>query len=70
MCYCTVFTSFYFAFEGNFPVEALWSLHSKRQFNGGFFALRVWERGLILEGLIRGGAYFRNFAVYLTNKEA
>ena len=30
----------------------------------GFFALRVWS-SLYLEGLIRGGAYFRNFTVCL-----
>ena len=32
------------------------------RFNGGFFALPVWG-GLYLEGLIQGGAYFRNFTV-------
>ena len=37
-------------------------------FNEGFFALRVcgayiW-RGLYMEGLIHGEAYFRNFAVF------
>ena len=37
----TVFTLFYFVFEGNFPST----------------------RGFYLEGLIRGGAYFRNFTV-------
>ena len=34
------------------------------RFNGGFFALRVLG-GLYLEGLISGGAYFRNFTVCL-----
>ena len=33
----------------------------------GFFALRVWGayiwRGLYMEGLIHGGAYFQNFTV-------
>ena len=42
-------------------------LYLERQFNGGFFALRVWGayiwRGLYMEGLIHGGAYFRNFTV-------
>ena len=33
------------------------------RFNEGFFALPVW-RGLYLEGLIDGGAYFRNFTVW------
>ena len=32
------------------------------RFKGGVFALRVWW-GLYLEGLIHGGAYFRNFTV-------
>ena len=31
------------------------------QFNGAFYALQVW--GLYLEGLIHGGACFRNFTV-------
>ena len=34
----------------------------ERRFNGGFFALPVWG-AYILEGLIHGGAYFRNFTV-------
>ena len=57
----TVFALFYFVFEGNCPstsprgtLEGL--------FNGGFFALPDWG-GLYLEGLIHGGAYFRNFTV-------
>ena len=37
------------------------------RFNGGFFALRVLRayiwRGLYMEGLIHGRAYFRNFTV-------
>ena len=37
-------------------------LFSEGRFNGGFFALRFWG-GLYLEGLIHGGAYFRNFTV-------
>ena len=37
-------------------------LYSEGQFNRGFFALRFWG-GLYLEGLIHGGAYFRNFTV-------
>ena len=50
----TVVSLFYFVFEGNFPSTSS---------PGGFFALRVWG-GLYLEGLIHGGAYFRNFTVY------
>ena len=44
----TVFASFYFVFEGNFQVQA-------PRGGGG---------GLYLEGLIHGGAYFRNFTVF------
>ena len=33
------------------------------RFNGGFFALS--SGGLYLEGLMHGGAYFRNFMVYI-----
>ena len=36
------------------------------RFNGGFFALPVWE-AYYLEGLIHGGASFQNFTVlYVT----
>ena len=34
------------------------------RFNGGFFGVTS-LRGLYLEGLIYGGAYFRNFTVFL-----
>ena len=42
-------------------------LYSEGRFNGGFFELRFWLRFfcLYLEGLIHGGAYFRNFTVFL-----
>ena len=43
----TVFALFYFVFEGNFQVQAP--------------PRRGWGR-LYLEGLIHGGAYFRNFS--------
>ena len=33
-------------------------------YNGGFFCVTSLE-GLYLEGLIHGGAYFRNFTVFL-----
>ena len=40
---CTVFALFYFVFEGNFQVQAPGGgLYLEGQFNGGFFALRVW----------------------------
>ena len=51
----TTFALFYFAFEGNFQVQA--SLLEGR-FNGGFFPYEFM-------GLISGGAYFRNFTVYV-----
>ena len=47
----TVFALFYFAFEGNFQVQAPRGLIFGGGFNGGFFALRVWG------GLVFGGAY-------------
>ena len=34
------------------------------RFNGRFFGLRVWWA---LEGFIHGGAYFRNFTVFIIN---
>ena len=37
-------------------------LYLEGRFNGGFFALQDLG-GLYLEGLIYGGAYFRNFTV-------
>ena len=48
-----VFVLFYFVFEGNFP-----STSPRRTY--------IWTGlgGLYLEGLIHGGAYFRNFTVY------
>ena len=48
----TVFASFYFAFEGNFPSTNPQGvcLYLEGRFNRGFFALLVW-------GLIFGGAY-------------
>ena len=54
----TVFALFYFAFEGNFQVQAPGGgLYLEGRFNGGFLALRVW-------GLVFGGAYFRNFTAF------
>ena len=63
----TVFALFYFVFEGNFPSTSPWgaySLFGAGQFNGGFFLCNTGLEGLYLEGLIHGGAYFRNFTVY------
>ena len=62
ICYCNVIALLYFVFEGNFQVQAPGGLYSEERFNGEFFALRGLG-GLYLEGLIHGGAYFRNFTV-------
>ena len=58
----TVFVLLYFVFEGNFPSTSPRGLYLEGQFNAGFLALLVWG-GLYLEGLVHGGAYFRNFTV-------
>ena len=64
----TVFALFYIVFEGNFPSTSprgadIW----RGDLTEGFFALPDWGayiwRGLCMEGLIHGGAYFRNFTV-------
>ena len=54
----TVFALFYVVFEGNFQVQSPGGLYLEGRFNGGFFTLRV-------GGLIFGGAYFRNFTVFV-----
>ena len=58
----TVFALFYFVFEGNFQVQAPRGL-----IFGGAISQKVFDvtslGGLNLEGLIHGGAYFRNFTV-------
>ena len=43
-------------------MQAPGGFYLKGRFKGGFFALPLWG-GLYLEGLIHGGAYFRNFTV-------
>ena len=55
----TVFTLFYFVFEGNFPsTSSPGGLYLEGRFNGGFFVLQVWGtfiwRGLYMDGLIFG----------------
>ena len=57
-----VFALFYFVFEGNFQVQGplgayIWRGDLTERF------LRCEFGGLYLEGLIHGGAYFRNFTV-------
>ena len=58
----TVFALFYFVFEGNFQVRASQGAYIRRGDVTEDF-LRYESRGLYLEGLIQGGAYFRNFTV-------
>ena len=59
----TVFALFYFVFEGNFQVQSL-ILCLEGRFNGGFFC--VTSLGdIYVEGLVNGGAYFRNLTVNL-----
>ena len=58
----TVFALFYFVFEGNFPSTSsrgadIWRGDLTEVF---FFWVTDWG------GLIHGGAYFRNFTVYLS----
>ena len=58
----TVCALFYFVFEGNFP-----STSPRELIFGGAIERRTFcvtsLGGLYLEGLIHGGAYFRNFTV-------
>ena len=56
-CFCFVL----FCFWGQFPSISLRGLSSEARINGGL--LRYEFGGLYLEGLIHGGAYFRNFTV-------
>ena len=58
----TVYALFYLVFEGNYPSTSprgayIW----KGYFPEGFLRYRFGE--LYLEGIIHGGAYFRNFTV-------
>ena len=61
----TVFALFYFVFEGNFPSTSprgayIWRGNLTEAFHITSLG------GLRLEGLIHGGAYFRNFTVFLS----
>ena len=59
----TVFALFYFVFEGNIPSTSPRGAYIWRgDLTEGFLRYRF--GGLYLEGLIHGGAYFRNFMVY------
>ena len=58
----TVFALFYFVFESNFPSTSPRGAYIWRgDLTEGFLRYRF--GGLYLEGLILGGAYFRNFTV-------
>ena len=62
----TIFASFYFAFEGNFPSTNPQGVYIWRgDLTEGF--LHYWFGGLYLEGPIHGSAYFRNFMVPLNH---
>ena len=55
----TVFALFYFVFEGNFPSTSPWGAYIWRgDLTEGFLRYRF-------GGLIFGGAYFRNFTVFV-----
>ena len=65
----TVFALFCCVFEGNFQVQAPRGLiYIKGRFNEGFFCVTS-LRGLYLEGLIHGGAYFGNSTGYYIKNE-
>ena len=57
----TVLALFYFLFEGNFPSKSPRRAYIWRGDLTGVFC--VTGLGSYLEGLIHGGAYFRNFTV-------
>ena len=55
----TVFSLLYFVFEGNFRVQAPWGAYIWRgNLTEGFLRYKF-------GGLIFGGAYFRNFTVFV-----
>ena len=63
-----VFALFYFVFEGHFQVQALGggggAYIRRGQFNGRFFALRVWGAYIWRAYTWRGLAYFWNFTAF------
>ena len=59
----TIFALFYFVFEGKFQVQAPQGAYIGRGDEQRVFCVTILG-GLYLEGLIHGGAYFRNFTVY------
>ena len=60
----TIFALFYFVFEGNFPSTSTRGAYIWRgDLTESFLRYRIGGR-LYLEGLIHGGAYFRDFTVF------
>ena len=62
----TIFPLFYFVFEGKFQVQAPWGAYIRRSDLTEGFCVTI-SGGSYLEGLIHGGAYFRNFTVTALN---
>ena len=61
----TVLALFFFVFEGNFPSTSPRGAYIWRvDLTEGFLRYQI-GGGLYLEGLVHGGAYFRNFTVFL-----
>ena len=63
----TIFALFYYIFEGNFPSSSPQGAYIWRGDLTDCFLLSGLG-GLYLEGLIHGGAYFRNFTVSIFPK--
>ena len=60
----TIFPLFYFVFEGKFQAQAPQAAYSRKgDLTEGFNFCVTILGGVYLEGLIHGGAYFRNFTV-------
>ena len=57
-----IFALLYFVFEGKFQVQAPRGAYIRRGDLTGGFCVTILG-GLYLEGLVHGGAYFRNFTV-------
>ena len=58
----TIFALFYFVIRAISKFKSPGGSYLEAQFNRGFFCAMSFG-GLYLEGLIHGGAYFRNFMV-------
>ena len=61
----TVFAFFHFVLEGNLPnISPRGAYIWRDDLTEGFYVAGFFGGGLYLEGLIHGGAYFRNFTVF------